>query len=209
MYQRLPLNAISRLWGKVNNIDLPIWLRAPGYKFYAKVFGANLDEMEDPDLTHYKNLGEFFYRTIRPEVRPIDESATVVSPCDGRVLKFGVVENGEIEQVKGVTYKVDALLGKVNSKKLAAPTYQITFDDESSADVRVNEQQFLKNVETQGHSLVKYEGEGDKSLVHPSLSKVLALKNNLINNDTNTTDERKLFFALLLISKNISLICLS
>ena len=35
--------------------------------------------------------------------RPIDETAPLVSPCDGRVLHFGLVdpETGIIEQVKG------------------------------------------------------------------------------------------------------------
>ena len=35
-----------------------------------------------------------------------------MSPCDGTVLHFGVVEpDGYIEQVKGVTYRLDKFLG--------------------------------------------------------------------------------------------------
>ena len=35
-----------------------------------------------------------------------------VSPCDGKVLHFGVVRpGGYIEQVKGVTYRLDKFLG--------------------------------------------------------------------------------------------------
>jgi phosphatidylserine decarboxylase len=35
----------------------------------------------------------------------------VLSPADGKVIQFGTIEHGEVEQVKGVTYSLDALLG--------------------------------------------------------------------------------------------------
>ncbi|KAL6944290.1 hypothetical protein ACO0RG_001022 [Hanseniaspora osmophila] len=112
-YSTLPFNALSRLWGKVNSVTLPEWFRPYGYSFYSYVFGANLDEMADPDLKHYKNLSEFFYRTITTESRPIEESSVIVCPSDGKVLQMGEINplNGEIEQVKGMTYNVKQFLG--------------------------------------------------------------------------------------------------
>ncbi|MCO5573347.1 hypothetical protein L7F22_027116 [Adiantum nelumboides] len=71
---------------------------------------CNLDEMKDPDLTKYKSLGEFFYRELKDGVRPI-ASTTLVSPADGKVLHFGSIEGRRVEQVKGITYSLDALLG--------------------------------------------------------------------------------------------------
>ncbi|PWY97487.1 phosphatidylserine decarboxylase [Testicularia cyperi] len=106
----LPLNAISRAWGWANNITLPIWFRPFGFKLYASIFGCNLDEMKDPDLTHYKSLGEFFYRELKDGARPIDDSV-LVSPADGKVLHFGEIMGRRVEQVKGITYSLDALLG--------------------------------------------------------------------------------------------------
>jgi len=45
-------------------------------------------------------------------VRPIDpDSSALLSPADGKVLQFGTIEHGEVEQVKGMTYSLDALLG--------------------------------------------------------------------------------------------------
>jgi phosphatidylserine decarboxylase len=106
----LPLNAISRAWGWANNLTLPMWFRPYGFRFYAYLFGCNLDEMKDPDLTHYSSLGEFFYRELKNGVRPLDE-APLISPADGTVLHFGSIQGRRVEQVKGVTYSLDALLG--------------------------------------------------------------------------------------------------
>lgn len=112
VYSALPLKTISRLWGQFNAIELPVWMRRPGYRFYAYVFGVNLDEVAEDDLTIYRNLGEFFFRELKSGARPIDPHATLVSPADGKILHSGVVAGREVEQVKGMTYSLDALLGR-------------------------------------------------------------------------------------------------
>ncbi|TKA26588.1 hypothetical protein B0A50_04696 [Salinomyces thailandicus] len=109
----IPLKAVSRAWGWFNGLTIPYYLRIPGFKLYGYVFGVKFDEIEEQDLHNFRNLAEFFYRTLKPGVRPIDPDDTaVVSPADGTVVQFGVIEHGEVEQVKGVTYHLDALLGK-------------------------------------------------------------------------------------------------
>ena len=108
----LPLKFLSRLWGKFNELTIPYYLRAPGFKLYGYIFGVNFDEISEPDLHTYRNLAEFFYRTLKPGVRPLDPHPNaLLSPADGRVIQFGYIDHGEVEQVKGVTYSVDALLG--------------------------------------------------------------------------------------------------
>lgn len=68
--------------------------------------------MSEPDLHTYSNLASFFYRTLKPGVRPLDpNTSALLSPADGRILQFGIIEHGEVEQVKGMTYSLDALLG--------------------------------------------------------------------------------------------------
>jgi phosphatidylserine decarboxylase len=79
----LPLNAISRAWGWANGLTLPVWFRPFGFKLYARIFGCNLDEMREPDLTQYKSLGEFFYRELKEGARPIDEDSPIVSLFSG------------------------------------------------------------------------------------------------------------------------------
>jgi phosphatidylserine decarboxylase len=75
----LPLRSLSQVWGYLNGLVLPVWFRPFGFKLYARIFGCNLEEMEEQDLTKYQSLGEFFYRTLKPGVRPIDTSAEMVS----------------------------------------------------------------------------------------------------------------------------------
>ena len=76
----------------------------------------SLSEAAESDLHQYKNLASFFYRKLKPGVRPIDTtSSALLSPADGRVVQYGMIENGEVEQVKGMTYRLEALLGAVTS----------------------------------------------------------------------------------------------
>ena len=73
--------------------------------------------MSEKDLRTYPNLASFFYRTLKPGVRPLDpDPSALLSPADGRVLQYGLIEHGEVEQVKGMTYRLDALLGPGSSK---------------------------------------------------------------------------------------------
>ncbi|CCH60528.1 hypothetical protein TBLA_0D00180 [Henningerozyma blattae CBS 6284] len=116
-YKTLPLNALSRFWGNFNQLTLPTWFRPYGYRFYIWLYNVNFDEIKDKNLSNYLNLGQFFYRNINLKLRPIDNTPnSIVSPVDGTVLKFGIVHdpNGEIEQVKGLTYTIKSFLGVHN-----------------------------------------------------------------------------------------------
>ena len=98
------------MWGWFNSFELPVWLRPIGFKAYAFLFGCDLTEIEPADLREYPSLGAFFYRSLAPGTRPIADAA-LVSPADGTVLHFGAVQGARVEQVKGLTYSLDALLG--------------------------------------------------------------------------------------------------
>ncbi|KAI9510701.1 phosphatidylserine decarboxylase [Russula earlei] len=106
----LPLRNLSRLWGWLNSFELPVWFRPFAFKLYAFLFGCDLTEIVPTDLRQYPSLGAFFYRSLAPGTRPIADAA-LVSPADGTVLHFGAVQGARVEQVKGLTYSLDALLG--------------------------------------------------------------------------------------------------
>ena len=70
---------MSRVWGSINSLDLPVFARAPAYKLYIWLYSCAMHEVECVDLQSYKNLSEFFRRSIRRELRPIDDASALVS----------------------------------------------------------------------------------------------------------------------------------
>jgi phosphatidylserine decarboxylase len=134
----LPLRSLSQLWGYLNGLVLPVWFRPFGFKLYSAIFGCDLTEMEPQDLKSYESLGEFFYRRLKDGARPIDTSAALVSPADGTVLHFGeIAEGGRVEQVKGITYSLGALLG-TGGKSVAEIEEISTGRDAQTVDGRSN-----------------------------------------------------------------------
>ncbi|KAK3685663.1 phosphatidylserine decarboxylase-domain-containing protein [Podospora appendiculata] len=133
----LPLKALSRLWGRFNELDLPYYLRVPGFKLYSFAFGVNLDEIEETDLHNFPNLAAFFYRTLKPGARPLDPNPNaLISPADGRILQFGQIEGGDIEQVKGMTYTIDALLGQhTPSPSISSRSSQTTLGQDNKKPI--------------------------------------------------------------------------
>ena len=65
--------------------------------------------MDPEDLREYSSMSEFFLRRLKPGLRPIADYQ-LISPADGRVVNFGYIENRRVEQIKGVSYSLDALL---------------------------------------------------------------------------------------------------
>ncbi|KAK9144357.1 hypothetical protein Sjap_004260 [Stephania japonica] len=109
----LPLRSISRAWGSVASMELPVWLRPYVYKAWARAFHSNLDEVALP-LDQYASLRDFFVRALKEGLRPIDsDPRCLVSPVDGTILIFGELEGlgAMIEQVKGTSYSASSLLG--------------------------------------------------------------------------------------------------
>jgi len=151
----LPLRNMSRLWGYINSLELPVWFRPYGFKLYANVFGCNLDEIEQPDLTAYKSLGDFFYRKLKPGVRPVD-GAALVSPADGTILHFGTITDLRVEQVKGITYSLDAFLGVDRPSNIKAVV-------EHNPDMAVVDDEEFANVNGIEYSLGQLLGGGNSN----------------------------------------------
>ncbi|KAL3313514.1 phosphatidylserine decarboxylase 1, partial [Cichlidogyrus casuarinus] len=111
-YNKLPLNTTSRLWGRIADVKLPPWLRTPVHKTYGWLFNVQMDEIEHcQDLKQYTSLAQFFRRNLQADARPVDTTACIISPADGTVLNCGEVHAGHLEQVKGVVYTLNGLLG--------------------------------------------------------------------------------------------------
>lgn len=114
LMKMMPLRAMSRFWGHINSeYSLPLIMRVPLYSLWTVVFRCDLSEMKTESLLEFRNLDEFFTRELKDGVRPLAPSC-LVSPADGRILHLGKVDVRSIEQVKGVTYSLDAFLGYGN-----------------------------------------------------------------------------------------------
>ncbi|XP_028613968.1 phosphatidylserine decarboxylase proenzyme, mitochondrial isoform X2 [Grammomys surdaster] len=111
LYKSVPTRLLSRACGRLNQVELPYWLRRPVYSLYIWTFGVNMTEAAVEDLHHYRNLSELFRRKLKPQARPVCGLHCVTSPSDGKILTFGQVKNSEVEQVKGVTYSLESFLG--------------------------------------------------------------------------------------------------
>ncbi|KAM6902800.1 phosphatidylserine decarboxylase proenzyme, mitochondrial isoform 2-T2 [Xenentodon cancila] len=152
LYRSFPTRLLSRAWGRLNELDLPTWLRKPIYSLYIWTFGVNMQEAAVEDLHHYRNLGEFFRRRLKPAVRPVCASSCLTSPADGRILHFGRVKNSEVEQVKGVTYSLESFLGP-----------QMTEGSNSSSSYQNH---LLSSADSELYHVVVYLAPGDYHCFH-------------------------------------------
>lgn len=119
-YRFIPTNAITSLFGCLAETKVPVSLRSVVYGAYAWLFGCDLSEAEP--LANYPTLGHFFARALSPDLRPVDKDALLVSPADAQVLACGSIswpsesKRGDLmlypEQIKGVHYPLDRLIGK-------------------------------------------------------------------------------------------------
>lgn len=215
-YSTLPLKAISRLWGRFNDITLPVWMREPGFKLYSYMFGVNLDEVAEDDLTKYANLGEFFFRELKPGTRPIDPDAILVSPADGKVLHLGVINSDDrkVEQVKGITYSLDALLGN-GTLNHAAPSHDVDFGLHDQEEIYERHKEFaimngihytlddlIGTNENIMEETTAIRDQGDAFLSNnaseeSSQSQVMQVSNDISGNNKTPNSDKELFFAVI------------
>ncbi|XP_010542212.1 PREDICTED: phosphatidylserine decarboxylase proenzyme 1, mitochondrial isoform X3 [Tarenaya hassleriana] len=102
--------------------EIPVWMRPYVYKAWARAFHSNLDEVALP-LEEYPSLWDFFIRSLKGGCRPIDQDPhCLISPVDGTILRFGELkgDGAMIEQVKGHSYSLTALLGASSLLPLAS-----------------------------------------------------------------------------------------
>ena len=120
----------------------------------------SLTEIAETDLHKYPNLANFFYRKLKPGIRPIDPNPNaVVSPADGTVLQYGTIDNGTVEQVKGITYKLDSLLGAQHA----------VIESTITSDSEVSELQRLDKVDSQDQQGKEFAKINDISYTLPDL----------------------------------------
>lgn len=104
----IPKNLLSLVVGKVMKISLPPFMANGLIKAYCRFYGVNTQEIAG-ELSAFRSLSQFFTRQLRAGLRTVESG--VVSPVDGYLVNWGVIEDGAIVQVKGSSYKLSDFLG--------------------------------------------------------------------------------------------------
>ena len=78
-------------------------------RFVAK-YQVNMAEALNSDIGSYATFNDFFTRALKPGARPLAD-ADLISPVDGAISQFGVIERDQIFQAKGHHYSTAALVG--------------------------------------------------------------------------------------------------
>ncbi|WP_261130222.1 archaetidylserine decarboxylase [Bacillus sp. Marseille-Q3570] len=109
----LPHHAITYFIGSFMKASISRY----AIKAYAKFYKIDISLIGKP-IHEYKNLNEFFKRTLKPQARPVDAHVdTLVSPADGTVTQIGEIKNGTLIQAKGESYTVESLLNDKNKAR--------------------------------------------------------------------------------------------
>ncbi len=109
---RIPQETLSRVMGRLSEQRVPPALLAPVVHAYSKLYRVNVSEAQAPE-GGYASFDEFFTRSLKPGLRPIDaDSQAFVSPSDGRLQASGTVDPQGSFHIKGSDYTLNELLGE-------------------------------------------------------------------------------------------------
>lgn len=101
------LRLISWLFGKVMRVSWPGPINQIFLKAFVGLFAIDVTQAE-LDLSEYRSVADFFVRSLKPGLRPVQ--GNFVSPVDGNCRTLGSVQSGLIEQIKGSNLTIEDLL---------------------------------------------------------------------------------------------------
>ena len=92
------------------------------YLAFGKLYGVNFEEIKVSDINQFRTFNQFFTREIKEDARNIvneGDIKTICSPCDGRVLSFGMVDSlkTSMDCIKGHSYRLDEFLFGYKSER--------------------------------------------------------------------------------------------
>lgn len=118
--------AASHAVGWLADRWIPPFLRAPLYRTYGALTGADLTEMHGRPRD-YASLGAFFVRRLREGARPVDPAPDVLpSPVDALVQASAPIASGCVVEAKGRTYPLRELLAGVGEDLVLEGGHAVT-----------------------------------------------------------------------------------
>ena len=107
---------LTYLFYIVARIPFPPFFKIQLIIFLCNRLSINIDEIEQP-LQSFKNFNQLFIRSLKPSVRPIEnQSNTIISPVDGKILEYGKFSKNSIIQAKSISYSSRDLIGSLYTK---------------------------------------------------------------------------------------------
>lgn len=118
----LPKAWLSFVTGKLASIRLPQFLSVPLVQWFVHRYKIDTSIMLR-SLHEYPSISELFTRQLRPDVRPI--GVEPVYPVDGTIRSSGLIDGMFLEQVKGINYPLQDLLGSTEEAERFQGGYYI------------------------------------------------------------------------------------
>lgn len=106
----LPQHGLSRLIGKLADLERPAFLKNLLVNLFMRIYGISLAEAEHTEARDYPSFNAFFTRALKAGARPLGDSR-YLQPADGVLSQCGRVDDGQLLQAKGRVYSSQALLG--------------------------------------------------------------------------------------------------
>lgn len=107
----LPHHALSRLIFYATRSSFAPWKNLL-IRSAIKAFDIDMNDALLKSPSDYRRFADFFTRELEAGARPQDaDPASITSPADGRLMDYGLIEEGQIIEAKGRSYSVEQLLG--------------------------------------------------------------------------------------------------
>ena len=101
---------ISSGFGKFASHEFPSTIQHMINASYVKLMGLDMSEFREPNT--YKTLNKLFTRALeKPRALPEDKDL-FISGVDALITDDGTIKEGKAYQIKGMSYKIDALFGE-------------------------------------------------------------------------------------------------
>jgi len=103
-------SVLTNSFGKFASKAFPSVIQNFINRGYVKLMGLDMSEFKEP--SDYPTLNKLFTRALEtPRALPEDENL-FISPADALITDAGVIEDGRVFQIKGMSYTIEELLGE-------------------------------------------------------------------------------------------------
>ena len=123
----VPKNRGARFMGMGARLRLPRFAHRMLLRWFVKKYQVDLSESEGT-IDDFNSLAEFFIRTLKPGMRPVDaEAGILVSPADAKAHTFGRIENGQFLQADGRPASVSELVGAEHAARFDGGDFAVLY----------------------------------------------------------------------------------